>query len=109
MKRLTEEKVIVLVGEAMEAAGIPVQPPSTMRRFVAELTNRMPLYTGERKPWTRWTEEEEQQLIELWGSGASWGEVMEKLGKTRGQINGAITRLKLQRNRAVPDTVTPPE
>jgi hypothetical protein len=86
--------------EALEAASLLV-PLSQARQLTEELIKRFPVMEardrGPRQPWARWTDEEYAQLVKWYQEGMSRKELGERLGKSDGQINGAITRLKLLR------------
>lgn len=98
-KKLDPSQVVLAVLEAAEEAGV-VLHLSQAREFAAALIKRFPMLETDlanRRAWTHWTPEEYERLKEMWAAGVSWTEVGAELGKTRGQINGAITRLGLRR------------
>lgn len=79
-----------------EAEQITV-PPSAAARLL-EALDAVPSGTPPRKPWTRWTPEEDAELRRRFVAGEPVREIAEALNRSRGQINGALTRLALTRS-----------
>jgi DNA-binding NarL/FixJ family response regulator len=79
-----------------EAEQITV-PPSAAARLL-EALDAVPSGKSERKPWTRWTPEEDAELRRRFVAGEPVREIAEALNRSRGQINGALTRLALTRS-----------
>lgn len=100
-KKLPYEQLVLAVLDAAEEAGVSLYS-SQARNLTDSLVKRFPILETDlasRKKWTHWTDEEYERLRELWAAGVSWAKVGEELGKTRGQINGAVTRLGLRREK----------
>lgn len=102
---MTDAKVILTVAEAAEAVGIALSP-SQARLLADELANRFPGFSHVtvRPPaqWRRWTPEAEERLRELYESDVDVSAIAEELGRTRGAILGAASRLRLQRSEGNP-------
>lgn len=96
---LTDD-LIVGVGDALEAAGFRATM-SEVRAATDELVKRFPaIADGAPKPrahWHRWTPDEYAELERLFHAGATYPDICATLGRTRGAVNGALTRLHLTR------------
>lgn len=92
-RKKNPELDIVSVMETLESVGIYATVPQ-----VRALIEAVPTICQRRKPWKIWDEGEYEKLIEMYTAGSSRAEIQKELGRTSGQINGAITRLKLTRS-----------
>ena len=50
---------------------------------------------GKRTNWTRWTDQERDELTKMWKEGTSIKEIAANLNRTHGQITAALTRYGL--------------
>lgn len=93
-----ESTLVLAVIEAAELAGCEVSVPAA-RAVVAELRRLGVLHEAKpRKPWTRWSPEDDERLRSMFHAGTSVREIAETLNRSPGQIKGAITRMQLTRS-----------
>lgn len=95
--------VLIGVVEAMEETGY--RPTVAEGRKLAEaLASRFPglalgsQQSATRAHWTRWTDEEEQRVRELWSEDVPVEQIAIDLGRSVGAIKGACSRLGLHRS-----------
>lgn len=97
---------ILNVMEALEEAGVGPLPLQQVRTLTQSLIKRFPeidvvALPPEQKPrahWKRWSETEDEQLREMFcDQRLPTDEIAERLGRSKGSILGAVSRLQLRR------------
>lgn len=99
---------VLAVMEALEQAEVGPLSLAKVRELTQELIKQFPAIdipqeipdSKPRAHWKRWSESEDEELRELFcEQRLPTGEIAEKLGRSKGSILGAVSRLQLRRGK----------
>lgn len=92
---MSAERVLAVLRWA-ETEHVDVTPSAAERLLEALAAVEPP--AKQRKPWTRWSPEDDAELVRRFAAGEPVREIAAALNRSTGQIKGAVTRLQLTRS-----------